>query len=158
MAFTASSQIGNHTKAIGDSFPWGAAIMPIPEGGERRFAAGGNSWVVLTEDPCRAKFATEFIAATVTPETQAEFAKVTGYVPVDEEAVELNEDFYAENPNFGVSVEYDGELTPWVAFRGERAFEASEEFRTLLESVASGTPPQEALDTVEANILEILSE
>jgi multiple sugar transport system substrate-binding protein len=158
MAFSASSQIGSHTKAIGDAFPWGAAVMPIPEGGERRFAAGGNSWVLLTDDPCRAQFATEFIAATVTPEAQAGFSQVTGYVPVDEKAVELNKEFYENNPNFAVSVEYDGKLTPWVAFRGERAFEASEEFRTLLESVASGTSPQEALDMVEQNIQDILSE
>jgi ABC-type glycerol-3-phosphate transport system substrate-binding protein len=158
MAFTASSQIGNHTNGIGDAFSWGVALMPIPEDGQRRFAAGGNSWVVLAEDPCRAQFATEFIAATVTPETQAEFAQVTGYIPVDSAAVELNEDFYANNPRFAVSVEYDGELTPWVAFRGERAFEASEEFRTLLESVASGTMPQEALDAVEESVREILSE
>jgi multiple sugar transport system substrate-binding protein len=157
MALTSSSQIGSHTKAIGDAFPWGAALMPIPEGGERNFAAGGNSWVVLTDDPCRAMFATEFIAATVTPETQAQFAQVTGYIPVDEMAVELNQGFYNDNPNFAVSVQYNGALTNWVAFRGERAFEASEEFRTLLESVASGTLPQDALDTTEQNILDILS-
>lgn len=158
MALTASSQVGSHTKAIGDAFPWGAAVMPVPESGERRFAAGGNSWVVLAEEPCRAQFAQQFIAATVTPETQAEFAKVTGYIPVDEAAVDLNQSFYQENPNFAVSVEYDGTLTPWIAFRGERAFEASEVFRTLLESVASGTPPEEALADAAQSVRDILSE
>lgn len=157
MAFTASSQIGGHTGAIGDAFAWSVAPMPVPEGGEPRFAAGGNSWVVLTDEPCRAQYAQEFIAATVTPATQAEFAQVTGYIPVDEEAREILSDFYAENPNFAVSANYDGELTPWLSFSGEHAFEASEEFRTLLESVASGADPAEALAETEAAIEEILA-
>lgn len=156
MAFSANSQIGSHTNAIGDKFEWGAAPMPVPENGSPRFAAGGNAWVVLSEDDCRAQFASEFIAASVTPETQAEFAQVTGYIPVDDQARELLADFYDENPNFAVGPNYTGELTPWVAFRGERAFEASETFRTMLESVASGTEPSEALATAEQEILAIL--
>lgn len=156
MAFTASSQIGSHTGAIGDAFEWGVAPMPVPEGGERRFAAGGNSWVILTDDECRMQYAQEFVAATVTPETQAELAQATGYIPVDEQAHEILADFYAENPNFAVSANYDGELTPWLSFSGQQAFEASEEFRTLLESVASGTDPEQALADTEAAIEAIL--
>lgn len=156
MAFTANSQVGSHNSAIGDKFEWGVAPMPIPEDGSLSFAAGGNAWIVLSDDDCRAQFATEFIAASVTPETQAEFAQVTGYIPVDDQALEILADFYNENPNFAVAPNYTGELTPWVAFRGERAFEASEAFRTMLESVASGTEPSEALANTEEEILAIL--
>lgn len=157
MAFTASSQVGSHAGAIGDAFGWGVAPMPVPEGGEPSFAAGGNAWVVLTDDACRARYAQEFIAATVTPETQAEFAQVTGYIPVDVEARDMLNDFYTENPNFAVSADYDGALTPWLSFGGQYAFEASEQFRTLLESVASGADPAEALAATEAEIEEILA-
>jgi multiple sugar transport system substrate-binding protein len=156
MALSSSSLMGRLTKGIGDAFEWGVAPMPVPEGGERRFAAGGNAWVILTDEPCRAQFASEFIAASVAPETQAAFSQVTGYIPVDKAALEMLADFYAENPNFAVSVNYEGELTSAVTFRGERAFEASEVFRTMLESVATGTQPSVALAEAEQEILSIL--
>jgi len=141
---------------VGDNFDWGVAPAPVADEGERRFAAGGNALMVLAEDPCQAQFAEEFIEAAITPETQAAVAEQSGYIPVDTEAVNMLEDFYADNPQYAAPVEYDGTLEPWIAFRGDRAFEASEEFRTLLESVAAGADPETALQEAEDNVAAIL--
>ncbi len=141
---------------IGDRFEWGVAPAPVADDGERRFTAGGNALMILAEDPCEQRFAEEFIATALEPGAQAMVAEETGYIPVDTQAVEMLEDFYAENPQYAVPVEYDGDLEAWISFRGERSFEASEEFRTLLESVAAGADPAEALEEAEASVSGIL--
>lgn len=141
---------------IGDGFEWGVAPAPVADDGERRFAAGGNALVVLAQDDCQSAWAEAFVAAALSPETQAQVAEATGYIPVDTEAVEMLADFYDDNPQYAVPVEYDGALEPWIAFPGERGFEASEEFRTLLESVSSGADPEQALEETQTNVEAIL--
>lgn len=141
---------------VGDSFDWGVAPAPVADEGERRFAAGGNALMVLAEDDCQAQFAEEFIEVAITPETQAAVAEQSGYIPVDTEALNMLEGFYADNPQYAAPAEYEGTLEPWIAFRGDRAFEASEEFRVLLESVAAGADPATALQEAAENVAAIL--
>ncbi|MEV7908078.1 ABC transporter substrate-binding protein, partial [Streptomyces anulatus] len=48
-------------KTIGDAFPWTITAMPVPDGGTASLPAGGNGWMVLSQDACRAAYAGELV-------------------------------------------------------------------------------------------------
>lgn len=113
------AQAANAQEAIADSFDWTITDMPVPDGGELSLPAGGNGWMVLSQDPCRAAFAGELIGAMLAPSVIETSSKDYSYVPVDTEAAAaLAADPLAQS-QLGYAWTYTGTPTPWGGWHGD---------------------------------------
>lgn len=139
-----SSILGTLDGAIADAFEWGTFTHPTVEGVDPTWAIGGAGFAVLSTDPCEVTFSTELIREILRPEVVAEITKATGYMPVDEAALPLLEDFYAEHPEWDYLDEFRGPLVPWGGWRGERALEVNLLLQDAMLRLTKGEP----LDTV----------
>lgn len=150
IAAGSSSVLALTKDGVGDTFEWGVFVHPVAEGVDPTWAIGGAGFSVLSEDDCEAQYGTELIAAMLSPELIAEANQSTGYAPVDTAALELLEDFYAENPEWAFAQDFEGDLTTWGGWRGERSLEANLLLQEALQRLAAGEP----VDVVVAETAE----
>lgn len=144
-------------EAIGDAFEWGVAPMPITDGGEARFPAGGNGWLILSGDPCERRYATELVAEMLSPDVLEEALRVSSYVPVDREVRErlLADDSIPDQQQVGYS--YEGSFTPWGGWPGDTAPEANQIIFDMTQRiVGEGVPVEEAVDEASSKISELV--
>ena len=129
--------------AIGDSFDWTVTAMPIPDGGSAVLPAGGNGWMVLSDDACRSAFGRELIADMLTPEVIAESSRSYSYIPVDTQAAaELAADPAVET-QVGYSWTYTGTPTAWGGWHGDATPRVNVFLQDAVQQLIGG-------DTVEA--------
>ena len=95
-------------KAVGDSFDWTVSDMPVPDGGTASLPAGGNGWMVLSDDACRAAYSSEMISNMLDPQVIASSARENSYIPVDTAAQDmLRQDADYDSP-LGYAWKYEG--------------------------------------------------
>lgn len=145
-----SSVLGSVAGAIDDSFEWDTFVHPTVDDLDPEWAIGGAGFSVLSDEPCKIQLATELIGHILRPEVVAEITRATGYMPVDEAARPLLEDFYAENPQWDYADDFTDPLVPWAGWRGERALEANLVLQDAMVRLTKG----EDLDTVVAETAE----
>lgn len=143
-------------EAVGDGFDWGVVPMPIPDGGQARFPAGGNGWLVLSEDECEQAFAAELVAEMLSPDVLDEALRVSSYVPVDHEARERLLADTAIPAQQRVGYEYDQPMTPWGGWPGDTAPQANEIIFEMTQRIVSqDVPVDEAIADATAQIEEL---
>jgi len=155
MVTSSSANLARYDSEIGDAFEWGVFLHPYPDGAEPFWAIGGSGWAILAEEVCEAELSTEFIGSILSPDLIAESNRTTGYVPVDNAAYELLEEFYAENPAWAVSLEFDDDLVEWGGWRGERGLEANLVLQDAMNRIAKGG---ESVDSVISDVAEQVAE
>jgi len=128
----------NVQQEVGDAFEWTVTDMPVPDGGELSLPAGGNGWMVLSEDPCRAAFGSELINAMLAPDVIVESSKVFSYVPVDREAAaQLAADPAAET-QLGYSWTYTGTPTQWGGWHGDATPRVNMVLQDMVQRLTGG--------------------
>jgi multiple sugar transport system substrate-binding protein len=142
--FNSTAAVGSFTREIGDRFAWGTAVMPslTEDGG---VASGGMAAVILTDDPEKRRAAFDYLLYGTGAEGQATIVRNTGYMPVNEGAIEVLAEFYAENPAYRTSALQMERAMPWFAWPGENGVRISQEVVDVLAAVSN-----ERLDTAEA--------
>ncbi|MEX2100829.1 MAG: extracellular solute-binding protein [Acidimicrobiia bacterium] len=141
---------------VGDAFEWGLVPMPIPDGGAPSYPAGGNGWLILTDDPCQAAFASELIAEMLDPAILAESLRTSSYVPVDEEARRRLLEDPTISPQQRVIYSYEGPVTPWGGWRGNSAPAANQILTDMVQQLANGVAVETAVAEAVAAIDEIV--
>lgn len=139
IAFTTTSLIATMNTTVGDAFEWTAIDFPTVNGGDGALPAGGNGWVVLSDDGCRAAYANAIVAELLSTEAVlAASGTDYSYIPVDTAAAEqlLAGDGLVQPQVYAWS--YDHELTPWGGFDGTRTTQVNDTIRQMAQGLQSG--------------------
>lgn len=150
--FNSTAAVRAFEREIGDRFAWGTAPMPMMvEGGG--VAAGGMAAVILTDDPARRQAAFDYVLYGTGPEAQALIVRNTGYMPVNDGALPLLEDFYAEHPQFATSAGQMDRAFPWFGWPGQNGARISQIVLDTMASIANDQQSSdEAATTMTAEI------
>ncbi|KAF0958010.1 hypothetical protein MLGJGCBP_06748 [Rhodococcus sp. T7] len=138
------AQSASAQKAVGDAFEWTVTDLPIPDGGKSSLSVGGNDFIVLSDDACRAAFANEMISDLLDPEIIAASSKTYSYIPVDTEAATQLATDPAATTQLGYSWTYTGTPTPWGGWHGA----ATPRVNALLKAMAERLTTGEDTNTV----------
>lgn len=150
-----TSLIGSLSKNIGGAFDWMPVDLPSVGGEGGPLPAGGNGWVVLSEDSCDAAFSTALVSELLSTEAVLKASGTAySYIPVDSAAAEELLDSDAATPQLTYAWSYDKPFTPWGGFAGDVTVQVNDLLRTMAQKLASGADPQttvsEAVTAVDA--------
>lgn len=136
--FNSTAAVRSFDAEIGDRFEWGTAQMPklVEDGG---VAAGGMAAVILTDDPEKRAAAWKYLLHGTGPEMQSLVVRNTGYMPVNEQALEDEYlgTFYDDNPAWKTSADQLGRAYPWFAWPGENGVRISQLTVDTLAAIAN---------------------
>lgn len=147
-----TSLIATLDKGIAGKFNWMPVDLPSANGKGGSLPAGGNGWVVLSEDPCDAAFSTALVSELLSTDA---VLKASGagysYIPVDSAAAkELLASDAATDP-LTYAWSYDKPLSPWGGFPGDVTVQVNDTLRTMAQKLATGADTESTVaETVSA--------
>ncbi|WP_166791235.1 extracellular solute-binding protein [Cryobacterium sp. Hh7] len=155
-----TSGIATIQEGIGDAFNWMPVDLPSVEGDEEgALPAGGNGWIVLSEDACRAAYSNALIAELLSPEAVSAASGTSySYIPVDNEAGDALLASDAATKQLTYAWSYDKPLTPWGGFAGKDTMEVFDTVRLMAQKLQSGADATETVNEAVTNIDLIVSE
>ncbi|RJL05726.1 ABC transporter substrate-binding protein [Paracoccus siganidrum] len=121
-------------------FTLGTAIFPVTNTDSGTIPTGGNGAVILATEPEKQVAAWEYIKFVSSPEGQDIAVRGSGYMPTNQKAMasELLGDFYAENPNWRISLDQIDRAAPWAGYPGTNSVEIWRTQREIIGEVMSG--------------------
>ncbi|MGW3953232.1 extracellular solute-binding protein [Streptomyces sp. NPDC004752] len=148
-----SPSIAASTKAaVGGKFAWDVSAMPVPSVQKTSLPAGGNGWMVLSQDPCQAAYANEMISLMLDPDVIAASAKQFSYIPVDRAAAKtLAADPAAHTP-VGYSWKYEGTPTTWDAWPGTATGRVNQIVQQMVQHIIRGGDTNSEVSTTVRQI------
>ena len=151
-----TSNIASMNESIGDQFNWTPIRIPSIDGvQDRALPAGGNGYMVLSEDSCRAAFSNELISELVQPETVMQASGTQrSYIPVSREARDELLASDAANPQMTFAWTFENDLTQWGdGFPGEHTAPIYDAIELMDEKLQQGedtaTVVTEAVATID---------
>ncbi|WP_104126777.1 extracellular solute-binding protein [Cryobacterium sp. Y57] len=154
-----TSTIATIQEGIGDAFDWMPVDLPSVGEEEGALPAGGNGWIVLSEDACRAAYSNALIAELLSPEAVAAASGTSySYIPVDTEAGDALLASDAATKQLTYAWSYDKPLTPWGGFAGKDTMEVFDTVRLMTQKLQSGADATETVNETVTNINQIVSE
>ncbi|WP_433605701.1 extracellular solute-binding protein [Prescottella agglutinans] len=155
LAFTTTSLIASMTNTVGNGFEWTAVDFPTVNGGDGLLPAGGNGWIVLSDDGCRAAYANALVAELLgTEAVLAASGTDYSYIPVDKAAAEqlLSTGGLGQPKRYAWT--YDKELSPWGGFDGAMTKQINDVLRQMTQGLQSGSELEptvkQAVTTIDA--------
>ncbi|MCJ0902442.1 extracellular solute-binding protein [Rhodococcus sp. ARC_M6] len=139
MMVSTSSQIANFRTNIGDKFDWEAVDLPTFNGQDGARPAGGNGWIVLSDDSCRAGFSQELVSALLSKEAVlAASGAAFSYIPVDTDAAKelLSAPGVTKQQQWAWT--YDKPLTPWGGFDGKTTNQVTDTIAQMGQTLQTG--------------------
>ncbi|GAA1638677.1 extracellular solute-binding protein [Georgenia ruanii] len=153
-----TSNIAALKESVGDGFEWMPIHVPSVDGETGRpMPAGGNGWIVLSEDACRAAFASELVGEILSPEAvMLASGTQRSYIPVDTEARDELLASPEATPQMEFAWLFDTELTPWGGFDGAHTAEVNDALLYMVEQLQAGTETKAAVDQAVSTINSIV--
>jgi multiple sugar transport system substrate-binding protein len=127
-------------KAVNGAFDWTVTDMPVPDGGAPSLPAGGNGWMVLSDDACRAAFGNELIADMLDPAVITASSKSYSYIPVDTQAAATLKADPAASTQVGYGWTYTGTPTPWGGWHEDATPRVNQFLQDMVQRMTSGEP------------------
>lgn len=152
-----TSRIAKVVKEAPKDLDWTPIDLPGLKGPEGALPAGGNGWVVISEDPCKAAFSQAMITEMLTKESSLlSSGKDYSYIPVNKLATDelLKGDNIA--PQMRYAWTYDKPLTVWGGFEGAQTAQIINTIRTMMESLSTGKPADEVVAATAKTINSLL--
>ncbi|MCP9276559.1 extracellular solute-binding protein [Mycolicibacterium arenosum] len=140
LLISSNSRTETLASEIGTKFDWGVAPMPVPEGGAANFPAGGSSWLVLSQEPCQAAFASALISELLNPEVLAKGLLSTGYIATDERAEQILLASPAISPQQRTTYSYDPQVTQWGGWPGQTTPKINKTVVDMVQQLVRGAP------------------
>ena len=128
-------------KMTSDKFKLKTLVFPVGKQNPR-LPGGGAMAMVLSTDQARQKAAWEYVKFATGGEGQTIMAQGTGYMPVNEAAVNtpaLMGDFYKKFPNQATVLKQLPLLTEWVSYPGSNSLKIIEVIKSYTEGLIAGT-------------------
>lgn len=155
IAMITTSTIVGIEQGLADGIEWMPIKLPSVDGNtDRALPAGGNGYMVLSEDPCRAAYSQELIGELFTPEA---VMKASGtkrsYIPVDTEARDELLASDAATPQMEFAWTFDNELSQWgEGFPGGPANQIYDQIEVMGQRLQTGEPTE---DVVSETVVQI---
>ncbi|MBF4607607.1 extracellular solute-binding protein [Curtobacterium sp. VKM Ac-1393] len=143
-----TSTISTIQQGIGGAFAWKAVDLPTVNGGDGALPAGGNGWVVLSDDSCRAGYANALVGALLSKDAVLAASGTSySYIPVDKAAAKelLSGDDVSEQQRYAWS--YDKPLTQWGGFPGKSTKQVNDTLRQMAQGLQSGADTTSTVET-----------
>jgi multiple sugar transport system substrate-binding protein len=154
-----TSTIASLQKGIGDSFEWTPVDLPSVDADGGALPAGGNGWIVLSDDECRAAFANALVGELLSPEAVAGASGTSySYIPVDSEAGDALLASDAATPQLTYAWSYDKPLTPWGGFDGTNIVRVNDTIRTMAQKLQAGDDAEPSVAAAVSGIDAIVGE
>lgn len=104
--FASGASLGNIKGQVGDKFVVGTALLPTTNG-KSNVMVGGNCLGIFQSTPEQEAASAKLVEYLLSTKVTANFSMQTGYIPVRQSALELDEykTFLADNPDFKVSID-----------------------------------------------------
>ncbi len=157
MLVTTTSTIANVQQGIGGRFEWLAVDFPTLDGNAYPMPAGGNGWIVLSEDPCAAAFSNALVSELLS--TQAVLAasgESFSYIPVDSAAADQLLSSAKATPQLTYAWSYDGELSPWGGFNGAKTVQINDSIKAMAQHLQAGDDTTQAVDEAVQSINKLI--
>ena len=142
----------------------GTGPMPGPGGSTTVLVGGASLWIPNDKGDEQAAAAWDFITYLMTPEVQSEWAAATGYVPVNQGALDVDpiKTTYVEDGRFKVAFDQFASTPSDVQTAIGPLLGPQREIRVLtakaLAEIFNGGDVQAALDTAKADADALLSD
>lgn len=152
-----TSRIVKVAKAASPDLDWTPIDLPGLNGPQGDLPAGGNGWVVISEDSCKAAFSQAMVTEMLTKEASLlSSGKDYSYIPVNKLATE--ELLKGENiaPQMRYAWTYDKPLTVWGGFEGAQTAQIINTVRSMMEQLATGKPADEVVPATAKSINTML--
>ncbi|SMH28211.1 carbohydrate ABC transporter substrate-binding protein, CUT1 family [Rathayibacter oskolensis] len=150
---TTTSLIATMSTTINGAFDWTPVDLPSVGGEGGALPAGGNGWVVLSEDACQAAFSSALVSELLSTEAVLKASGTAySYIPVDSAAAAELLASDAATPQLTYAWSYDKDLTPWGGFAGDTTVQVNDTFRSMAQRLATGA---DAAETVGAAVTTI---
>lgn len=152
-----TSRIASVVKSAPSDLDWMPIDLPGLNGPEGALPAGGNGWVVISEDSCKAAFSQAMITEMLTKDASLlSSGKDYSYIPVNKLATD--ELLKADNiaPQMRYAWTYDKPLTVWGGFAGAQTAPIIDTLRTMLQQMATGKSADDAVPAAAKTINAML--
>jgi sn-glycerol 3-phosphate transport system substrate-binding protein len=151
---------------LGAQFDWGVAMIPywpdVPNAPQNTVIGGGTIWAMAGNPKAEEDGAAAFFNFLLLPENQANFHKISGYLPLTKDVYEMvkAQGFYTENPGTDMGILSLSLKTPTPNSKGLRLGNMNQ-IRDIedeeLEAVWAGTKsPEQALNDLVRRGNEVL--
>ncbi|QUS36221.1 ABC transporter substrate-binding protein [Falsirhodobacter algicola] len=146
--FTTPAHVQTIEGLVGDRFELTTATFPLQDKVNGGVPTGGNSAVMLTQDPAKQQAAWNYIKWITGPEAQNVIVRITGYLPTNIRAT--GEDYlapyYAEHPNVATAAAQVDRSLPWAGYPGGDSVRIWRTQRDIIGTVMRGeTTPEDGL-------------
>ena len=153
-----SASTVSHGQAVGDRFTMRTVRFPLIDAEKGSLPAGGNALMILTQDEAKQAAAWEFVKYMTSPEVQAEVAKLSGYMPTNQQSADVLAGFYAENPNFQTVFNSMDAAGKWFAYPNNTAPDLLKELSPILDGLQRGNiTPEDALVQIRDSQAAVLA-
>lgn len=128
------------------STDWMPIDLPTLDGAAGTLPAGGNGWIVISEDSCAAAYSGAMINEMLTKEASLlSSGKDRSYIPVNKLAADelLAGDDVAPQTKYAWT--YSKPLTIWGGFDGERTAQVNETIQTMIEKLSTGAAAEDVV-------------
>lgn len=135
---------------VADSFEWDLRLLPVSS--DLSFAAGGNSWISIADDPCRAALGQAFVAEVVSADALAPSLTGASYLPVD---TQIRADMLADDeldPRLRGIYEADLTLTAFGGWPGTTTPEVQQVIADMTTRIVGGADVAAELEATSAEI------
>ncbi|MGZ0712682.1 extracellular solute-binding protein (plasmid) [Coraliomargarita sp. W4R53] len=154
-----TSVIASAQAAIGDSFSWTPIDVPSATGESSALPAGGNGWIVLSDDGCNAAFSNELVGHLLSTDAVLNASGTAySYIPVDAAAAEELLASDAATPQLTYAWSYDAPLSPWGGFAGDVTAQINDSFRTMTQQLQAGSPTDATVATTVTTVNTLVGE
>lgn len=144
--FGSTAEVRVMGKLVGDKFAWKTDFYPIADKKNGGLPVGGNTAVILTNDPAKVKAAWEFLKFVSGPEGQKIAVLGSGYMPVNLRATETRYlgDHYKQNPDWTTSMKQWPVAKDWFGYPGGKSGRIWKSQSAILNSIMRGEIDPEA--------------
>ena len=152
--FATTSLVATLQKGIETKFDWMPVDVPTLDGTDAGpLPAGGNGWLVLSQDSCKAAYANEMIGLMLSKEISlAASGAGYSYIPVNTQAATELLAGPNATPQLTYAWSYDKPLSVWGGFPGTATAQIFTVLTTMTQQLATGA---DTASTVSSAVAEI---
>jgi multiple sugar transport system substrate-binding protein len=138
------------TKQVAGAFDWD--LQTFPASSDPKYAAGGNSWIALADDDCRAAFGQAFIADIVAADALLPTLKGYSYFPVDTSARQQLLADGSLDPRTRALYETSITLTPFGGWPGTSTSQVQRAISDMMDRIQGGADVKTELASTQKQI------
>lgn len=150
---TTTSRMASIVEKTPKTTDWMPIDVPTLDGAAGEMPAGGNGWVVISEDACAAAYSAEMVNEMLTKEASLlSSGKERSYIPVNKLAADELLAGADVAPQTEYAWTYSKPMTVWGGFDGTRTAQVNDTIQAMMEKLSSGASADEVVPAAAKTI------